>query len=121
MAIAPEDLILVSVDDHICEPADIFEGRLPKKYQAEAPFVSEDANGRQQWWYQGKPGRNLGLNAAAGKPIFCDVVVPNTSAMEIAKKYGFELQRPFVRMFLGECKYPADTSRMYAISGVEKG
>ena len=68
MAIAPEDLILVSVDDHICEPADIFEGRLPKKYQAEAPFVSEDPNGRQQWWYQGKPGRNLGLNAAAGKP-----------------------------------------------------
>lgn len=68
MAIQPEDLILISVDDHICEPADLFEGRLPKKYQAEAPFVSEDANGRQQWWYQGKPGRNLGLNAAAGKP-----------------------------------------------------
>jgi hypothetical protein len=68
MAIQPEDLILISVDDHICEPAEMFEGRLPKKYQAEAPFVSEDANGRQQWWYQGKPGRNLGLNAAAGKP-----------------------------------------------------
>ncbi len=68
MAIQPEDLILISVDDHICEPADMFEGRLPKKYQADAPFVSEDANGRQQWWYQGRPGRNLGLNAAAGKP-----------------------------------------------------
>jgi len=68
MSIRPEDLILISVDDHICEPPDLFEGRLPKKYAADAPFVSEDANGRQQWWYQGKPGRNLGLNAAAGKP-----------------------------------------------------
>ena len=61
------------------------------------------------------------LNAVPEKPIFFDVVVPNESAMAIAEKYGFELQRPFVRMFLGENKYPADTTQMYAISGVEKG
>src|SRR5690606_8752888 len=67
MSIQPEDLILISVDDHICEPADIFEGRVPAKYANDAPFVKEDEQGRQQWWYQGKPGRNLGLNAAAGK------------------------------------------------------
>ena len=63
-----EDLILVSVDDHVCEPANVFEGRLPAKYQADAPKVIEDESGREQWWYMGKPGRNLGLNAAAGKP-----------------------------------------------------
>jgi hypothetical protein len=61
------------------------------------------------------------LNAVSGKPIFFDVVVPNEAAMAIAKKYGFELQRPFVRMFLGENRYPADTKQMFAISGVEKG
>jgi len=61
------------------------------------------------------------LAAVGGRPIFLDVVVPNQAAMGIVTKYGFELQRPFVRMFLGENKYPADTSRMYAISGVEKG
>jgi predicted TIM-barrel fold metal-dependent hydrolase len=64
----PEDLILISVDDHVCEPADVFEGRLPAKYQDDAPKVVVDEAGREQWWYMGKPGRNLGLNAAAGKP-----------------------------------------------------
>ena len=61
------------------------------------------------------------LSAVVGKPIFYDVVVPNESAMALTEKYGFELQRPFLRMFLGENKFPADTTQMYAISGVEKG
>ena len=61
------------------------------------------------------------LNAIPGKPIFYDVVVPNEAALAITEKYDFELQRPFVRMFLGDNNYPADTTRMYSISGVEKG
>jgi len=61
------------------------------------------------------------LGAVPGEPIFLDVVVPNEAAMRIVEKYGFELQRPFVRMFLGENRYPADVGQMYAISGVEKG
>ena len=32
-----EDLILVSVDDHVVEPPDLFEGRLPQKYADVAP------------------------------------------------------------------------------------
>jgi predicted TIM-barrel fold metal-dependent hydrolase len=66
--IKPEDLILVSVDDHICEPADMFERHVPTKYLDQAPRVLEDENGREQWWYGDLPGRNLGLNAVAGKP-----------------------------------------------------
>jgi ribosomal protein S18 acetylase RimI-like enzyme len=61
------------------------------------------------------------LSAVPGRPIFFDVVVPNEAAMAVAKKYSFELQRPFLRMFLGENKYPADTKQMFAICGVEKG
>ena len=61
------------------------------------------------------------LNAIPGKPVFLDVVLPNASAAKLMEKYGFALQRPFLRMFLGDNKYPADTSQMYAISGVEKG
>jgi predicted TIM-barrel fold metal-dependent hydrolase len=62
-----EDLILISVDDHICEPPDMFEAHVPAKYKEFAPTVVEDA-GRHQWTYFGKPGRDLGLNAVAGKP-----------------------------------------------------
>jgi predicted TIM-barrel fold metal-dependent hydrolase len=62
-----EDLILVSVDDHICEPADMFDAHVPVAYREFAPKVLEQ-DGRHQWTYYGKPGRDLGLNAVAGKP-----------------------------------------------------
>ena len=32
-----EDLILVSVDDHVVEPPDLFEGHLPEKWMEYAP------------------------------------------------------------------------------------
>jgi predicted TIM-barrel fold metal-dependent hydrolase len=63
-----EDMILISVDDHIAEPANMFEGHVPASYRDRAPRVVTDEHGRQQWWYGEKMGRNLGLNAVAGKP-----------------------------------------------------
>src|SRR5687768_6164787 len=61
-------MILVSVDDHICEPMDMFDAHVPAKYRGQAPRVVEDDQGRQQWWFGDIIGRNLGLNAVAGKP-----------------------------------------------------
>ncbi len=63
-----DDMILISVDDHICEPADMFEAHVPEKYREHAPRVVRDADGRQQWWYGNARGRQLGIQAAAGKP-----------------------------------------------------
>jgi predicted TIM-barrel fold metal-dependent hydrolase len=63
-----DDLILVSVDDHIAEPADMFDAHVPEKYKHLAPRVETDENGIEQWWYGEVKGRNLGLNAVAGKP-----------------------------------------------------
>jgi predicted TIM-barrel fold metal-dependent hydrolase len=64
----PGELILVSVDDHICEPADMFDAHMPAKYRDQAPRVVDEPNGSQQWYYGEIRGRNLGLNAVAGKP-----------------------------------------------------
>jgi predicted TIM-barrel fold metal-dependent hydrolase len=64
----PDDLIIVSVDDHICEPADMFDAHVPAQYRDRMPRVVEEANGAQQWFYGDIRGRNLGLNAVAGKP-----------------------------------------------------
>jgi predicted TIM-barrel fold metal-dependent hydrolase len=63
-----EDMILISVDDHIAEPADMFEDHVPARYRDLAPRVVTDERGFQQWWYGDRKGRNLGLNAVAGKP-----------------------------------------------------
>src|SRR3981081_3366200 len=62
------DLVLVSVDDHICEPADMFAAHVPKRYEDQAPPGVEEPGGSLQWYYGDVRGRNLGLNAVAGKP-----------------------------------------------------
>src|SRR3954451_9504978 len=62
-----DELILVSVDDHICEPPDMFDAHLPARFKAEAPRVVEYPDGGLQWYYGDLRGRNLGLNAVAGK------------------------------------------------------
>lgn len=68
MNVTADDLILISVDDHICEPADMFDGHVPAKYRDRAPRVVDEPDGSQQWYYGDVRGRNLGLNAVAGKP-----------------------------------------------------
>jgi len=62
-----DDLILISVDDHICEPAGMFDAHVPDRYRDASPRVVEGPDGSLQWWYGDRPGRNLGLNAVAGK------------------------------------------------------
>jgi predicted TIM-barrel fold metal-dependent hydrolase len=64
----PEDLILISVDDHISEPADMFDAHVPLRYKDKAPRVVLEPDGVEQWYYGDVRGRNLGLNAVAGKP-----------------------------------------------------
>jgi predicted TIM-barrel fold metal-dependent hydrolase len=64
----PEDLILVSVDDHIVEPPDLFDGRLPQKYVEAAPKLVRRDDGTMAWRYQGLELPNVALNAVAGRP-----------------------------------------------------
>jgi predicted TIM-barrel fold metal-dependent hydrolase len=59
---------IVSVDDHLIEPPDLFEGRLPSALQDKAPRVVDTDNGRQAWEYEGNLYPNVGLNAVVGRP-----------------------------------------------------
>jgi predicted TIM-barrel fold metal-dependent hydrolase len=63
-----EDLILVSVDDHVVEPAHMFEGRLPKRYEDKAPKFVHREDGTDVWVYEDIELVNIGLNAVAGRP-----------------------------------------------------
>ncbi len=63
-----EDLILVSVDDHLVEPPDLFEGRLASKYVDAAPKVVRTDDGSDVWTFNGVTIPNVGLNAVAGRP-----------------------------------------------------
>ena len=63
-----DDLILISVDDHLVEPPDMFEGRLPARFQDRAPRVVHQDDGSDVWTFNGAVIPNIGLNAVAGRP-----------------------------------------------------
>jgi predicted TIM-barrel fold metal-dependent hydrolase len=64
-----EDMILVSVDDHIIEPADMFERHLPERYRDQGPkYVFGAPDEIDHWEYQGQPTGSVGLNAVASWP-----------------------------------------------------
>jgi predicted TIM-barrel fold metal-dependent hydrolase len=63
-----DDLVLVSVDDHVVEPPDMFEAHLPEKWRDVAPRMVTRDDGTDVWLYEGKEIVNIGLNAVAGRP-----------------------------------------------------
>ena len=63
-----DDLILVSVDDHLVEPPDMFEQHVPEKYRDRAPRIERNKRGDDVWVFEGSKIPNIGLNAVAGRP-----------------------------------------------------
>jgi predicted TIM-barrel fold metal-dependent hydrolase len=63
-----EDLILVSVDDHVVEPPHLFERWAPRSVQDDAPKYVVRADGTEAWSFLGVEMPNVGLNAVAGRP-----------------------------------------------------
>ena len=62
------DMILISVDDHVVEPPDMFKNHLPKKYQEEAPRLVHNPDGSDSWQFRDVVIPNVALNAVAGRP-----------------------------------------------------
>jgi len=58
---------VISVDDHLVEPPDMFEGRLPAKLQDRAPKVTVNKSGHEVWEFDGQTYSQVGMNAVAGR------------------------------------------------------
>ena len=63
-----EDMILISVDDHIVEPPDMFKNHLPRKYIDDAPRLVHNPDGSDMWKFRDTVIPNVALNAVAGRP-----------------------------------------------------
>jgi predicted TIM-barrel fold metal-dependent hydrolase len=63
-----DDMILVSVDDHVVEPPDMFDGHLSDRWRDAAPRMVHKDDGTDVWLYEGREIPNIGLNAVAGRP-----------------------------------------------------
>lgn len=47
-----DDLIIVSVDDHVVEPPDLFKGRMPRQYNDATPRIVETPVGSIAWRFE---------------------------------------------------------------------
>ena len=61
------DLILVSVDDHLIEPEDMYDRQLSGDWLASAPKMKRTPSGAAYWQYQGFRMPVTGLNAVVGR------------------------------------------------------
>ena len=93
----PDDVQLVSVDDHVIEHPRVWLDRIPAKYHDIAPQIVEVDGGRQVWKYEGRLYPTIGLNAVAGKdpkdfgidPVRYDEMLPGCyeSAARVSDMY----------------------------------
>jgi predicted TIM-barrel fold metal-dependent hydrolase len=74
---------LISVDDHLVEPANMFEGRLPAKFAPLAPHIERAEDGTEPWVYDGQVLPQQGSNAVVGQ----------ADRREMAQPAGFEDMR----------------------------
>ena len=63
-----EDLILISVDDHLIEPPDLFLNHLDAKYLERAPKLVRNDEGNDVWVFGKAIIETAALNAVAGRP-----------------------------------------------------
>ena len=64
-----DDMVLVSIDDHVIEPVNMFDNHMPAKYKDQAPrYVNDPATGRGYWEFQGQETGLSGLGAVASWP-----------------------------------------------------
>src|SRR4029077_19770472 len=64
----PPHYTIISVDDHLVEPAHLFEGRVPAALADRAPRVETDDDGTEAWSFDGHRHPQIGLNAVVGRP-----------------------------------------------------
>ncbi|MGO9458287.1 MAG: amidohydrolase family protein [Acidimicrobiales bacterium] len=65
---AVDEMILVSVDDHLIEPPDLFVNHLAARYQDRAPKLVRNEEGSDVWVFGKVVVETAALNAVAGRP-----------------------------------------------------
>lgn len=64
-----DDMILVSIDDHFIEPPDMYKNHVPAKWADDVPKVVRNADGVDEWVFQGERSRTpFGMAATVGWP-----------------------------------------------------
>ena len=64
-----DEMILVSIDDHMIEPPDMYKNHVPAKWKDVVPKVVRNADGIDEWHFQGQATTTpFGMAATVGWP-----------------------------------------------------
>jgi len=61
-------MILVSIDDHVIEPRDMFDAHVPARWKDQAPRSVVNEQGIERWRFEGIESGSGSLNAVVGWP-----------------------------------------------------
>lgn len=89
-------------------------GRSGSNFEQIGPIIAENQH----------DARALLLTAMVScyhKPVIVDVLTENTPWLDILESLEFKIQRPLIRMYLGELTHPGNPALQYAITGPELG
>jgi predicted TIM-barrel fold metal-dependent hydrolase len=116
-----DEMIFISVDDHVVEPPHMFEGRMPAKYVEQAPKVVRTDKGDDVWVFDGTTIPNIGLNAVAGRPR--DEYGVNPTSFEEMRPGCYDIHERVKDMSAGGVlssmcfpSFPAFSGRLFAAS-----
>ncbi len=60
--------LIIDVDTHVTEPADLFSARVPARFRDQVPEVRLDERGREHWFLGAESFSAVGMTAVAGWP-----------------------------------------------------
>ena len=76
---------VISADNHILEPRDLFITRMPEEYRDRAPRVMQGKDGGDGWSFDGKTvERTLGIEATAGRAVYVGYSMGGRVALRLA-------------------------------------
>jgi hypothetical protein len=61
-----DDMILVSIDDHVCKPPDMWERQLSPKWKERAPRFVTKEDGTNLWVFEGQQSPQRGAERRGG-------------------------------------------------------
>jgi len=59
--VTPEEMIHVSIDDHVVEPRDMFVHHIPEKWKSDAPKIVRSDDGMERWVFGQQVAGSMGL------------------------------------------------------------
>ncbi len=89
-------------------------GRSGSNYEHIGPLIAENTDA----------ARGLlitALESCRDKPVIVDTFADNSNWIDFLKSMGFKIQRPLIRMYLGNLNHPGKPEMQYAIAGPELG